>query len=831
MSQLLPLLLITSDFQTKRLLLEKISTLQLFDIDTVPDSNVAIERLKNKKYQFIISEIDAGKVDGWSLSSLIRSDIYKTDKKVPIVLITDTHCERIAEATAKSFGINAVVTKNELNEVNTILADAFSSELPVTTKLTSLTVIADPELSDELNLIFNAKFNTIEAESAKQGLALVRQRHIDLVVIDSDLPDDTSLLLINKIREEKPEVSIVVITTRDDIAQAEFFMTNGASDFLYNPVNKARVLNICERAAQRNDFIISNKQFASKVNQLEQSEQKFKNLSIAHTKLLENLSSVVMELDTAGRIKFLNKAWRELTGFNIEDSLNLTLMEFIEFDDLGHTRFSNQLNDILMQNVTSTTAEVKIRTIRNKTVWVEIKLHQLFKEGRVQGLTATLDNIDDRKKAEEKLQHLALHDTLTGLYNRYYFDNELNRMTLLASRGNETHCLLYIDLDHFKIINDTEGHQMGDLVLKEVAQILTLRLRNSDILCRVGGDEFVILLSETKLRHAIEIGNNICDQIANAHFQFGNTTYKVSASIGVSEIDGQATAAEYLRQADIALYVAKNKGRNQTHSFVEGDTESTKQLDNMKWVQRLQQAIIDDNLVMHFQPVWSFKGNKVAYFEALVRINLAGRICYPNEFIPALEKAEDISFLDHQVVHKTIKLMSEHPELKRVAINLSAQAFSDERLLPLIEEKLSQYEVEGTRVIFELTESASLTNVSGTRRMIEQLSKLGCKFSIDDFGTGFSTFAYLKELPAHSVKIDGTFVKDMIQNDVDKTLVEAIANVALVLNKTSVAEFVETREIFDSLEELGVTYAQGYFISKPLPIAEALKFQFDPTQV
>ena len=467
----------------------------------------------------------------------------------------------------------------------------------------------------------------------------------------------------------------------------------------------------------------------------------------------------------------------------------------------------------------------------NKKVWVEIKLHQLFKEGRVQGLTATLDNIDDRKKAEEKLQHLALHDTLTGLYNRYYFDNELNRMTLLASRGNETHCLLYIDLDHFKIINDTEGHQMGDLVLKEVAQILTLRLRNSDILCRVGGDEFVILLSETKLRHAIEIGNNICDQIANAHFQFGNTTYKVSASIGVSEIDGQATAAEYLRQADIALYVAKNKGRNQTHSFVEGDTESTKQLDNMKWVQRLQQAIIDDNLVMHFQPVWSFKGNKVAYFEALVRINLAGRICYPNEFIPALEKAEDISFLDHQVVHKTIKLMSEHPELKRVAINLSAQAFSDERLLPLIEEKLSQYEVEGTRVIFELTESASLTNVSGTRRMIEQLSKLGCKFSIDDFGTGFSTFAYLKELPAHSVKIDGTFVKDMIQNDVDKTLVEAIANVALVLNKTSVAEFVETREIFDSLEESGVTYAQGYFISKPLPIAEALKFQFDPTQV
>ena len=828
MPQLLPLLLITSDFRTKRLLMEKINSLQLFDIDTVPDSSIAIEHLKRKKYQFIISEINAGKVDGWSLSSLIRSDIYKSDKKVPIVLLTDTHCERIAEATAKSFGINAVVTKSELNEVNTILADAFSSELPVSTKLTTLTVVADPELSDELNLLFNVKFATLEAESAKQGLALIRQHDIDLVVLDSDLPDETSLVLMNSIRQEKPEISVVVIIPRDDTERAEFYMTNGASDFIYNPINTNRVLNICERAAQRNDFIISNKQFASKVNQLERSEQKFKNLSDAHTKLLENLSSVVMELDNAGRIKFMNRAWQELTGFSIQDSLNLTLMEFIEFDDLGHNRFSNQLNDILMANVTSTTAEVKIRTVMNKTVWVEVRLHQLVKEGRVHGLTATLDNIDDRKKAEEKLQHLALHDTLTGLYNRYYFDNELNRMTLLASRGNETHCLLYIDLDHFKIINDTEGHQMGDLVLKEVSQILSTRLRHSDILCRVGGDEFVILLSETKLKDAIDIGNNICDQIANAHFQFGNNTYKVSASIGVSEIDGQATAAEYLRQADIALYVAKNKGRNRTHSYVEGDTESTQQLDNMKWVQRLQQAIIDDNLVMHFQPVWSYDDNDVAYFEALVRLQVADKLSYPNEFIPALERAEDISFLDHQVVHKTIKLASENPKLHRVAINLSAQAFSDERLLPLIEEKLSQYNVAGERIIFELTESASLTNVSGTRRMIEQLSKLGCKFSIDDFGTGFSTFAYLKELPAHSVKIDGSFVKDMICNDVDRTLVEAISNVAMVLNKTSVAEFVETKEIFDSLKSLGVTYAQGYFISRPLPLNEAIEFRFDP---
>ncbi|GAB2998114.1 hypothetical protein GCM10027050_15670 [Psychrosphaera aestuarii] len=808
--------------------MQKISNLQLFEIDAVPDSETAIQHLKSTKYQFIISEIAIGKVDGWSLSSLIRSDIYLCDKKIPIVLITDTHCERIAEATAKSFGINAVVTTEEISQLNQILADAFSSQIPVNTRLTTLTVVSEPSLSDQLNNLFSSKFLTLEAESAKHGLAIIRQQAIDLVVLDSDLENDTALALLNTIRQEKPEVSVVVIIPKNDTSRAEFFMTQGASDFIYNPINVSRIINVCERAAQRNDFIISNKQFAEKVTLLELSKQKFQNLSDAHTKLLENLSSVVLELDTTGRIKFVNKAWELLTGYPIEDSLNLPLIEFIEFDELGGQRFNHQLNDILMQSVTSTTTELKIKNVKNQSLWVEVRLHQLVKDGFVQGLTATLDNIDDRKQAEEKLQHLALHDTLTGLYNRYYFDNELSRLTLLASRGKETHSLLYIDLDHFKIINDTEGHQMGDLVLKEVALILTQRLRQSDILCRVGGDEFIILLSETKLKNAIDIGESICQQIAAAHFTFGNTTYKISASIGVSEIDGQSTPAEYLRQADIALYVAKKKGRNRAHSYEADDVDSNKQLDNMKWVQRLQQAVIDDNLVMHFQPVWDYADECVGYFEALVRLEIDNKITYPNEFIPALERAEDISFLDHQVINKTIKLISENPGLHKVAINLSGQAFSDERLLPLIKEKLAIYKVPGERIIFELTESASLTNVSGTRRMIEQLSLMGCQFSIDDFGTGFSTFSYLKELPAHSVKIDGSFVKDMNVNDVDKTLVTAIANVALVLNKHSVAEFVENKEIFNNLKEIGVTYAQGYYISKPLPLLEALSFKFKP---
>ena len=208
----------------------------------------------------------------------------------------------------------------------------------------------------------------------------------------------------------------------------------------------------------------------------------------------------------------------------------------------------------------------------------------------------------------------------------------------------------------------------------------------------------------------------------------------------------------------------------------------------------------------------------------------------PGEGAPELDltplenaaKNNKVSQSDGSVDKSGKNLIKENPGLHKVAINLSGQAFSDERLLPLIKEKLSFYQVSGERIIFELTESASLTNVSGTRRMIEQLSLIGCQFSIDDFGTGFSTFSYLKELPAHSVKIDGSFVKDMISSDIDRTLVTAIANVAMVLKKHSVAEFVETKEIFDHLDDIGVTYAQGYYISKPLPLSDALKFKFTP---
>lgn len=828
MNSQLPLLLISADAGTRTKLKNYINKLQLFNVDVAFDSKDAIEKLRHNPYQFIISDINIGDVDAWCLSSLIRSDIYKCDKKTPIVLLADTHSERIAEATAKSFGINSVLAKSDSARVNEILADAFSTSLPLRDRLNGLTIISTPENTTDFEALLQEKFYIESTYSGKDGLALIRQKEFDFVIIDSELEHEAAMPLMQTIHFEMPSLPIVILVSKNNYACAEHFVLNGASDFIYIPFNASRVINICERAARRNDFMISNKQFTGKVNQLEKSEKKFKALSNEHTQLLENLSSVVMELDETGHIRFLNNAWKTLTGFSISQSLGRNIMDFIDTDELGVTKFSNQLNNLLMQATSSSTEEVRVLNAQGKSVWVEIKFHQLIKNKQARGLAATIDNIDDRKIAEEKLQHLALHDTLTGLNNRYFFDNELNRLTMLASRGKTTHSLLYIDLDHFKIINDTEGHQMGDLVLKEVALLLEKRIRQSDILCRVGGDEFVILLAETELQQAMTIGKSICNQIAEAHFQFGNNSYKISASIGAAEIDGNASAAEYLRRADIALYVAKNKGRNRTHGYSETDTDTKQQHDNMQWAHRLQEAVLNDGIILHFQPIWDLTTDEVAYYEALVRLNINGELIYPNDFISALERTEDINLLDHQVVHQAIKLVSQHPELHKIAINLSAQAFSDEGLLPLIQKELKNHNVNGAKIIFELTESASLTNVSATRRMIQQLQQLGCQFSIDDFGTGFSTFAYLRELPAESVKIDGSFVKDMATNSVDRSLVSAIINVANTLGKVCVAEFVEDKITFDELRKSGAEFAQGYYISRPLRVDQIKDFKFTP---
>ena len=336
---------------------------------------------------------------------------------------------------------------------------------------------------------------------------------------------------------------------------------------------------------------------------------------------------------------------------------------------------------------------------------------------------------------------------------------------------------------------------------------------------RVGGDEFAVILKHTNLLDAHLIAEGICNAIEQNQFKSEEQIYSISCSIGLTQItEKNCDPSECLKQADIALYIAKNLGRNLVHCYAKQDAHNNTLQTGLEWGHGIRQALQQDSIELHYQPIWDFRRNEVAYFEVLLRLKINDELVFPNQFIPSLEMLNDTFLMDQCVIRNTIANVALYPELNQVAINLSAQSFLDERLVPLIESNLAKYQVLPTQIIFEITESASINNLAATRKMIEKLNILGCHFSIDDFGTGFSTFNYLKQLPAQHVKIDGSFVCDMLNDPIDLALVKAINDISHSLDKRSVAEYVETEEVFFALKEIGVDYGQGYFIARPMPI-------------
>ncbi|XOV77734.1 MAG: EAL domain-containing protein [Aestuariibacter sp.] len=793
---------------------------QFRTIEHASDSGSAISKLKIKPFECIVSDTEIGDIDAWRLVRMLRANLFVTDADAPFILISDTYCEHIAQTTAAAFAIDQVVAQDHLDELPSVVEKHSLASQTGLNKPAVLVIEDDHDISELASRLLKVSYRVETADTGTRGLDKYLNGQFDIVLLDVQLPEMSGHQVLDAIMAHNPQQAVVIMTAHGGTDVAEELLIKGAVDFIPKPFKGDQLRAVIAIAAQRENYLISNSQFEDKVLTIEQREHQYKELSEAHTRLLNHLSTVVMELDGEGRIKFVNRAWRDLTGYRDSETIGELLESFGYGDDGETTQYvRHHLDKVISGEVDYNKIEYQVSTKSLSSIWVEVQFNDLHRHGELVGVTVTMDNIDDRKKAELELSHLASHDTLTNLFNRHYFDSELRRLADTALINKHTHCLLYLDLDHFKVINDTQGHHQGDQVIKDVADKLLAMKREGDVYCRVGGDEFALLLPRTELADAEQFAQRICTMLQNGHYQFDDRIFKISCSIGMTEISGVEILPEtYLQQADIALYVAKRRGRNQVHTYglEDRDTEDFKA--SVQWVHILQKAIVNDQLILHFQPVFDAVTGSVAYFEALVRLVVDDRIIMPGEFIPALERVEDTNLLDHQVVSKAISMISEFDVLEKVAINLSAQAFSDDNLLPLVQEKLAQYGVSAGQIIFEVTESASLTNLDATRGMINKLMELGCEFSIDDFGTGFSTFSYLKQLPANSVKIDGSFVKDMVENPIDKALVKSICEVATALQKTTVAEFVENEQTAVALRALGVDYLQGYHLSRPLDI-------------
>lgn len=427
------------------------------------------------------------------------------------------------------------------------------------------------------------------------------------------------------------------------------------------------------------------------------------------------------------------------------------------------------------------------------------------------------------------LSYQAAHDALTGLINRREFEIRLNAAFRSAHQDpSVTHVMVYVDLDQFKIVNDTCGHQAGDELLRQLTGLLQTRVRMADTLARLGGDEFGLLLQDCSLETATRIAENMRQAIRDFRFNWQGNVLQIGASIGLVELTHRTESiATLLSAADMACYSAKDGGRNRVQAY-DRESASTRHRE-LRWVSRLTSANDDGRLDVVFQPIVPIEanGDTRPHYELLLRLrDEDGRTIMPDEFIPAAERYNVMPLLDRWVVERVLKEwvpsrrdgVIEAPYT--LAVNLSGSTLSDQGFLESLIEQLEDLEPTPGVLCFEISETAAIANLANASYIMTELTSRGCLVSLDDFGSGLTSFTYLRNLPVHYVKIDGQFVQDVALDKVDRSLVEAIVKVGRSMGIHTVAERVETQAALDVLREIGVGYVQGYLLGRPAPMSE-----------
>jgi diguanylate cyclase (GGDEF)-like protein len=460
---------------------------------------------------------------------------------------------------------------------------------------------------------------------------------------------------------------------------------------------------------------------------------------------------------------------------------------------------------------------------------IELAASPLRVEGELVGAVVLLHDITELRGQHRQMSYQATHDALTGLVNRRDFERRLDEAGETARRGEASHMLCYLDLDRFKIVNDTSGHLAGDSMLREVAKLLREAVRDSDTVARLGGDEFGMLLVGCPLDKARQIADDVCRSIANYRFVWHDRVFNIGVSIGLIEIGREAgTVEQLLAAADSACYVAKKEGAGRVSVYSARDEALARSTGEIEWLQRLQSALKEERFALYYQPIVSAFGNDSdgPSMEVLVRmVDESGAEIPPSEFVHAAERYRLMASVDRWVVHNTLGALARNAfQLARdrcVAMNISGQTLSDPLFLEFVVETLDQTGVPPDQVCFEIAESAVVNNLEQARRFVGVLHGMGCKFTIDDFGSGVGSFSSLKSLPLDYLKLDGSFMRNLARDSVSQTMVTAMIKLARTLNFKIIAEQVEDSAALDAARKMGVDYVQGYVIARPARLAMA----------
>ena len=548
-------------------------------------------------------------------------------------------------------------------------------------------------------------------------------------------------------------------------------------------------------------------------------------LNEEYFRVISDISPVAMILcrQDDGSIVYGNKQSLEL--FNLENFNGINIYDLL---NQNSDHLALEAVSIISRGKSVKNYEISINSKGAETQRFSLNSRK-FKVKGVDYVCCALLDVTENYELTRQLNYYATYDDLTGLVNRREFEVRLQEMIEISKDSKITNVLCYLDLDQFKLINDTCGHMAGDELLRQLADVIYSCIRKDDTLARLGGDEFAILLGNCPLSYAEELVENVRQLIEKYRFTWEGSVNTVGVSIGLTPIDTEGdTVTDAMRRADAACYAAKELGRNRIHVFDLDDHEMAVRHGETRWVSRINAAMDEGRLELWSQDIArpslfpdSLKNSK--HFELLLRMkDKDGRIIPPGLFLPSAERYDLAPKIDRWVLMELVNWYRRSPEqckiMEKCAVNLSGQTLGDENYLSLLLDYINNAEISPEKICFEITETAAIQNLSNAVQFITTLKEKGCSFSLDDFGSGLSSFAYLKNLPVDYIKIDGVFVKDIVSDPVDLAMVKAINDMAHAMDKQTIAEFVEDEEILEMLIDLGVDYVQGYGIARPTPL-------------
>lgn len=730
-------------------------------------------------------------------------------------------------------------------------------------KIHTLLVEDDPDQASFIRFILESQIDSMSvsiANSLNEAYSYLATTVPQLVIIDLLLPDGSGLTLLPATTQEIP-YPIIVTTAYGNEQIAVEALKRGALDYVVKskasldslPHVAQRVLRewrhitgrkraeaALEKAykeieqrvkARTQELFETNRRLQREIRERKRIEKALYEEKERAQVTLYSIGDGVITTDAKTRVDYLNPVAEQLTGWRLEAARGHPIASvFKVIDEYNRTATPNTVAQCLKQGRVVSLADHSILVSHDNQEFGILGTVAPMRDrnGNLTGIVLVFQDVSEARRMAQQIAHQATHDALTGLINRREFEDRLKRVVNTARIEKSEHALCYLDLDQFKVINDTCGHIAGDELLRQLGSLLQTKVRARDTLARLGGDEFGVLMEHCHLEQAQRVAETLRKLITDFRFFWEDRSFSIGVSIGLVAIhEASEGITGTLRAADNACYTAKEKGRNRIQVYREDDVELAKLHGEMQWVVRIPQALEEDRFQLSFQSIIALDGTKdtKGHYELLIRLKGEdGHIVRPGAFLPAAERYNLVEKIDRWVIARALNWLTLHPqhleELFLCAINLSGQSLGNSEFLEFIEQCFQETGVPPEKICFEITETAAITNLSAATQFIKTLESGGCRFALDDFGSGLSSFAYLKNLPVQFLKIDGAFVKAIVDDNINHAMVRSINEIGQVMGKQTIAEFVENEAILERLRGMGINYAQGYGIDRPRPIEQ-----------